>query len=178
MKVITGSLRGRNLDTLGGDDVTRPTSQSTKEALFSSIQFEIEGKRILDLFAGSGQLGIEAISRGARHCTFVESNKNAYKIVQSNIERCRIEDCTRLVLSDAIGFLMRKDNFDIAFIDPPYHKGKIDECLPKLTELMSNDGVIVCESAKDEELPQEVNGWSISREKTYGKTKLSYYRRG
>lgn len=178
MKVITGSLRGRNLDTLGGDDVTRPTTQSTKEALFSSIQFEIEGRRVLDLFAGSGQLGIEAISRGARHCTFVESNKNAYKIVQRNIEKCNIEGKCRLVLGEAKSFLMKKDCFDIAFIDPPYHKGKIDECLPKLTELMSNDGVIVCESAKDEELPQEVNGWSISREKTYGKTKLSYYRRG
>lgn len=178
MKVITGSLRGRNLDTLGGDDVTRPTTQSTKEALFSSIQFEIEGRRVLDLFAGSGQLGIEAISRGARHCTFVESNKNAYKIVQRNIEKCNIEDKCRLVLGEAKSFLMKKDCFDIAFVDPPYHKGIIEECLPPLTKLMSDDGVIVCESAKDEELPQEVNGWSISREKTYGKTKLSYYRRG
>lgn len=178
MKVITGSLRGRNLDTLGGDDVTRPTTQSTKEALFSSIQFEIEGKRVLDLFAGSGQLGIEAISRGARHCTFVESNKNAYKIVQRNTEKCNIEGKCRLVLGEAKSFLMKKDCFDIAFVDPPYHKGKIDECLPKLTELMSNDGVIVCESAKDETMPQEVNSWSIAREKHYGKTKLTYYRKG
>lgn len=178
MKVITGSLRGRNLDTLGGDDVTRPTTQSTKEALFSSIQFEIEGRRVLDLFAGSGQLGIEAISRGARHCTFVESNKNAYKIVQRNTEKCNIEGKCSLVLGEAKSFLMKKDCFDIAFVDPPYHKGIIEECLPPLTKMMSDDGVIVCESAKDEELPQEVNGWSISREKTYGKTKLTYYRKG
>lgn len=178
MKVITGTLRGRNLDTLSGDDVTRPTTQSTKEALFSSIQFEIEDKRILDLFAGSGQLGIEAISRGARHCTFVESNKSAYKIVQGNIEKCKIEDKTRLVFGEAESFLMRKDNFDIAFVDPPYHKGKTEKCLPMLTQLMSDDGIIVCESAKDEELPQEVNSWSVSKEKFYGKTKLTYYRKG
>lgn len=178
MKVITGSLRGRNLDTLGGDDVTRPTTQSTKEALFSSIQFEIEGRRVLDLFAGSGQLGIEAISRGARHCTFVESNKNAYKIVQRNTEKCNIEGKCRLVLSEAKSFLMKKDCFDIAFVDPPYHKGIIEECLPPLTKMMSDDGVIVCESAKDETMLQEVNSWSIAREKHYGKTKLTYYRKG
>lgn len=178
MKVITGSLRGRNLDTLGGDDITRPTTQSTKEALFSSIQFEIEGRRVLDLFAGSGQLGIEAISRGARHCTFVENNKSAYKIVEGNIKKCRIEDSCRLVMNEAESFLMQKDSFDIAFVDPPYHKDLILKSLPKLTGMMSDDGVIVCESARDEELPESVNGWIISRQKNYGKTKVSYYRKG
>ena len=133
---------------------------------------------MLDLFAGSGQLGIEAISRGARHCTFVESNKNAYKIVQRNIEKCNIEDKCRLVLGEAKSFLMKKDCFDIAFVDPPYHKGIIEECLPPLTKIMSDDGVIVCESAKDEAMPQEVNSWCIAREKHYGKTKLTYYRKG
>lgn len=178
MKVITGSLRGRNLDTLGGDDITRPTTQSTKEALFSSIQFELEGRRVLDLFAGSGQLGIEAISRGARHCTFVENNKSAYKIVEGNIKKCRIEDSCRIVMSEAESFLMQKDSFDIAFVDPPYHKDLILKSLPKLTGMMSDDGVIVCESARDEELPESVNGWIISRQKNYGKTKVSYYRKG
>ena len=91
MKVITGYARGRNLATLPGADVTRPTTQSTKEALFSSIQFEIEGKRVLDLFAGCGQLGIEALSRGASHCTFVESNRQAYNTVESNIKLCKME---------------------------------------------------------------------------------------
>ena len=87
MKVITGSLRGRRLDTLDGEEVTRPTAQGTKEALFSAIQFELEDRKVLDLFAGSGQLGIEAISRGARHCTFVESNKRAYAVVEQNIKK-------------------------------------------------------------------------------------------
>lgn len=180
MKVITGSLRGRNLETLGGDDITRPTTQSTKEALFSSIQFELEDTKVLDLFAGSGQLGIEALSRGARHCTFVEKDRNAYKIVESNIKKCKIEDASRLVFSDATSFLMKmkKDDFDIAFLDPPYHKGLVKECLPKLVDMMSEDGIIICETAKDESLPTQVGAFKISREKSYGKTKLTYYRKG
>lgn len=177
MKVITGKARGRNLDTLFGEDVTRPTTQSTKEALFSSIQFELEDTKVLDLFAGCGQLGIEALSRGARHCTFVESNRNAFKVVEGNIAKCKMENDAKLVFADAESFLSKKDNFDIAFLDPPYHQGLIERCLPKLVPMMSADGVIVCESARDEALPQEVDGWSVSREKNYGKTKLTYYRK-
>lgn len=178
MKVITGSARGRNLETLVGEDITRPTSQSTKEALFSSIQFEIEGKRVLDLFAGCGQLGIEALSRGAAHCTFVESNRNAYRIVEGNIARCKMENDATLVFCDAKSFLTGNNVFDIAFVDPPYRQNLIDRCLPRLTDIMDDDGVIICESAKDELLPDCVNGWTVSREKKYGKTKITYYRKG
>lgn len=178
MKVITGSLRGRRLDTLGGEEITRPTSQITKEALFSAIQFELEDKKVLDLFAGSGQLGIEAISRGARHCTFVESNKQAYAVVEQNIKKCKIEDKCTLVFSQASSFLMNKNNFDIVFADPPYHKGLIEECLPRLVGMMNDGGVIICESARDEELPENVDGWCVDRVRNYGKTKLSYYRKG
>lgn len=177
MRVITGSLRGRNLETLAGDDVTRPTTQSTKEALFSSIQFEIEDSKVLDLFAGSGQLGIEAVSRGARHCTFVEKDKNAYKIIENNIERCKIKDCCKIVLGDAKSFLMKKENFDIAFLDPPYRKGLVEECLPLLVKIMSDEGVIICETAKEEGLPEAIDDWKNVKEKNYGKTKLTYYRK-
>lgn len=177
MKVITGSARGRNLATLDGEEITRPTSQSTKEALFSSIQFELEDKQVLDLFAGSGQLGIEALSRGARFCTFVENNRQAYKIVEGNIRLCRMEDRSKLVFFDAVSFLSRKDNFDIALVDPPYNKGLVNDCLPKLSALMNADGVIICETARTEKLPAEVNGWAIAKEKNYGKSKLTYYRK-
>lgn len=177
MRVITGTARGRNLATLEGADVTRPTTQATKEALFSSIQFELEDKKILDLFAGCGQLGIEALSRGARHCTFVENNRQAFKIVEDNVKLCKLEDKANLVFSDAVSFLSRKDNFDIALLDPPYNKGLILECLEKLTMLMSADGLIVCESAKGEDFPEEVNGWVITKSKNYGKSKLTYYRK-
>jgi len=177
MRVITGSARGRKLITLEGEEITRPTSQSTKEALFSSIQFELEGKRVLDLFAGCGQLGIEALSRGAVFCTFVENNRQAYKIVEQNIRTCNMEEMSSLVFSDAVSFLNRKGTYDIAFLDPPYNKGLIDECLNLLSEHMSDEGVIICESAKKESLPEKAGDFSISRERSYGKTKLTYYRK-
>lgn len=178
MRVITGSARGRNLMTLAGEEVTRPTSQSTKEALFSAIQFELEGKRVLDLFAGSGQLGIEALSRGARVCTFVENNKAAYKIIEQNIKACGFEETSQLVLSDAKAFVSRNGTYDIAFLDPPYNKGLIEECLAALVNRMSGDGVIACETSRGEVLPESVGEWRVSKEKNYGKTKLTYYRKG
>ena len=177
MKVITGTARGRNLATLEGEDIARPTTQSTKEALFSSIQFEIEDSRVLDLFAGCGQLGIEALSRGARFCTFVECNKSAYKIVEENIKRCKMDDTALCVMSDARTFLQRHITFDIAFLDPPYNSELIEQCLPPLTDKMSDTGVIICETAKDEDVPSTVGEWSISKQKKYGKTKITYYRR-
>lgn len=177
MRVITGTARGRNLLTLEGEEITRPTSQSTKESLFSSIQFELEGKRVLDLFAGCGQLGIEALSRGAVFCTFVENNRQAYKIVEHNIKTCKMEDVSSLVLSDAVSFLKRKGTFDIAFLDPPYNKGLINECLSLLVSHMSEDGVIICETSKGEELPDSAGDFIKTKEKKYGKTKLTYYRK-
>lgn len=177
MRVITGIARGRRLETLPGEDVTRPTTESVKEALFSMIQFELEDKKVLDLFAGSGQLGIEALSRGARHCTFVEINRQAYKVAEDNLSHCKLDGNARLVLSDAVSFLMRKDNFDIAFLDPPYHQGMIEKCLPLLLPMMSGDGVVVCETSADESLPESLNGWSTDRVRKYGKTKLTLYRK-
>ena len=177
MRVITGIARGRRLETLPGEDVTRPTTESVKEALFSMIQFELEDKRVLDLFAGSGQLGIEALSRGARHCTFVENNKQAMKIAENNVSHCNLQDNAKFVLSDAVAFLSAKNNFDIAFLDPPYKQGIIEKCLPKLLPMMSDDGIVVCETSRDENLPESVSGWYADRVRNYGKTKLTIYRR-
>lgn len=178
MRVITGSARGRRLETLPGDDITRPTTESVKEALFSMIQFEIEGKRVLDLFAGSGQLGIEALSRGARYCVFVENNRSAKKIVENNIAHCGFEDCSQVVLSDAEAFLSRKDNFDIVLLDPPYQQGLVEKCMKRIVNSISEDGVVVCETAKDEELPKNFGDLTIDRERNYGKRKLTVYRKG
>lgn len=177
MRVITGSARGRRLETLPGEDITRPTTQAVKEALFSMIQFEIEGKKVLDLFAGSGQLGIEALSRGARHCTFVENNRDAVKITQGNISHCGFDGMSNLVFAEATSFLLRKDNFDIAFLDPPYNQGLTEKCLPLLLRLMSEDGIVVCETSCDETLPEKIDGWFADRSRRYGKTKLTLYRK-
>lgn len=178
MRVITGSRRGRRLETLGGEDITRPTSQNVKEAIFSMIQFEIEGKRALDLFAGSGQLGIEALSRGATFCTFVENNKQAKAVVERNIEHCGLGDCAQVVLTDAISFTKRNAKYDLVFLDPPYHTDLIVRAMQNLQQNVSDDGIIICETASDEKLPENFADFSVYRVKRHGKTKISVYRKG
>lgn len=177
MRVITGSARGRKLETLPGEDITRPTTEAVKEAMFSMIQFELEGKRVIDLFAGSGQLGIEALSRGARHCTFVENNRDAIGVINGNVSKCGFADRSNVVFSDAATFLLRKDNFDIAFIDPPYKQGLAEKCLTYMFKLMSSDGIVMCEISAEESLPDSIDGWYADRSRRYGKTKLVLYRK-
>ncbi|MDE6864462.1 MAG: 16S rRNA (guanine(966)-N(2))-methyltransferase RsmD, partial [Eubacterium sp.] len=145
--------------------------------LFSMIQCEIEGKKGLDLFAGSGQLGIEALSRGARHCTFLENNRDAVRVVENNVSHCGFKDNSNIVFADAVSFLMRKENFDIAFVDPPYNLGLVEKCLPLLLKLMSEDGIVVCETSAGEDLPESIDGWYADRVRRYGKTKLTLYRK-
>ena len=116
MRVITGSARGRVLRTLEGEDV-RPTTDRVKEAIFSIIQFEIEGRQVLDLFAGSGQLGIEALSRGAAYATFTDMNKDAVNIVKQNLLSTGLHRNSAVLQTDAITFLKNsKKKFDIIFI--------------------------------------------------------------
>ena len=177
MRVITGSARGRRLETLPGEDITRPTSESVKEALFSMIQFEIEDARVLDLFAGSGQLGIEALSRGASFCTFVENNKSARAVTERNITHCGFEQKSQVVLRDAVSFLSGSGRYDIAFLDPPYHKGLVEKAMPLLVEKMSETGIISCETARDEELPERFGDFTVWRSRAYGKIKLTVYRK-
>lgn len=176
MRVITGSARGRKLQTLPGEGVTRPTTESVKEALFSMIQFEIEGKRVLDLFAGTGQLGIEALSRGARVCTFVEKDKRAMQIVQENVRHCGFDEQSNFIMSEAVSFLSRNGSYDIVFLDPPYDNKLINRCLSLLNSSMSEDGIIICETLRNEVLPDTVDGFVLYRERNYGKTKLTLYR--
>lgn len=177
MRVITGSARGRRLATLEGADITRPTAESVKEAMFSIIQFEIADKKVLDLFAGSGQLGIEAISRGAEKCVFVEQNRKAFAVLKENVEHCGFGDKSELVNGDALAYLNRSVSFDIALLDPPYNKNLIVESLPLLVKKMSDDGVIICECEKNESLDEKVGDWTISKIYNYGKTKLVLYRK-
>ena len=176
MRVITGTARGMKLLTLEGLDV-RPTTDQVKESIFSIIQFEVEGARVLDLFAGSGQLGIEALSRGASRATFVDQSRAAINVVNENLEHTKLSKNAIVKNEDSLGFLeFSKDVFDIAFLDPPYGKGLIEAALPKLVELMSDAGVIICETAKAETLPQEVGKFYQKREYKYGKIKLTVFR--
>ena len=181
MRIITGIVKGIKLLTLEGD-ATRPTSERAKEALFSMIQFDIEGRRVLDLFAGSGQLGLEALSRGAEFCMFTDASSDAIAIVRKNIEKTRFADKSKTAIADYRNFLRKSDGregFDIVFLDPPYASGALTDALMRLyrTKLMRRGCLLVCESEngdlrifeKDSELCKM---YTSLKSKAYGRVHL------
>ncbi len=156
MRIITGRARGIRLETLEGE-MTRPTTERAKEAIFSRLQFEIEGRWVLDLFAGSGQMGLEAVSRGAVHATLVDQSKEAVRVIQKNAERTRLaEDCT-VVCADFADFLRGrrgKDPYDLVFIDPPYPMNACRAAVEAILEnrLLKSHGILVLESGEPDPL--------------------------
>lgn len=177
MRVISGIAGGRKISTLPGLDV-RPTSEKVKEAIFSSLQFELEGRRFLDLFAGCGQMGIEAISRGAESATFVDNSSTHLKVVKENLAATGLDSKAKVVCADYSAFLTTcNDTFDIAFLDPPYYEGLIANALEKTCSVMSSFGKILCEHPKEISLPQAVNDFYCYKEYNYGKIVISAYRR-
>ena len=176
MRVITGTARGRRLETLEGEDV-RPTTDRVKEAVFSVIQFETEGRRFLDLFAGSGQMGIEALSRGARSATFVDSSKKAVETVKRNLASTKLEQNARVYHTDWQTFVAGgSERFDIAFLDPPYRTGVLQSALERVTGLMNETGVIIAECPVDEKILPNYADFVLDRQYRYGKIKISTFR--
>ncbi len=177
MRVITGYARSKRLQTLEGEAV-RPTSEKAKEAIFSSIQFDIEGRRFLDLFAGSGQMGIEALSRGAQSASFCDTSAQAVEVIKHNLANCGLADKARVYKTDYAVFLAsQKDTFDIAFLDPPYAAGILLPALEKVTKVMSDYGIIICEHPSQVALPDEVNGFTRAKQYKYGKIYVSLYKK-
>lgn len=179
MRVITGSARGRRLKDLPGLD-TRPTTDKVKESIFNIVQFDVEGRKVLDLFAGTGQLGIEALSRGAERCVFVDQSREAVKIIQENVKTTGFENQSRVAAGDAISFLTScREKFALVFLDPPYASDLLDRALLKLAEIdiVAENGIIVCESALDKILPQLPAPYEMGRDYRYGKIKLTLYHR-
>lgn len=178
MRVITGSARGMSLRTLEGDNV-RPTTDKVKEAVFSIIQFEIEGRRILDLFAGSGQLGIEALSRGAESAVFVDADKNAVRIVKENLSKTKLDYKATVAQTDSLAFLSMTDRvFDIAFLDPPFSTGLLEKALAKVEPHIAEGGLVVCEHPFADELPDIQGGLEKQKTYKYSKTAVTVYRKG
>ena len=176
MRVITGSARGRVLETLPGDEVVRPTTDRVKEAMFSIIQFELEGRRVLDLFAGSGQLGIEALSRGADCAVFVDKSPESVNCVKRNLLKTGLNENSTVIQADSLTFIKTtKDTFDIALLDPPYSTGLLQKALELTAQKMSDGGVIICEHPKGEEMPPKAGSFSLFREYKYGKIKITSY---
>lgn len=178
MRVITGTLKGKRLVSPEGRDV-RPTPDRVKEGLFSALHFDIEGRRILDLFAGSGQLGIEAISRGAESCVFVDSSKESVKIINTNIAACGLENKTKVYTMDYSSYCaMSRETFDYVFLDPPYAAGLMTPAVKAVLPLVSDYGAIICEHPPEVKLETEIGGFYIHKSYRYGKVLVSVYRKG
>ena len=176
MRVITGSAKGRRLKTLEGYEV-RPTSDMVKEAVFSIIRFDLEGASVLDLFCGSGQLGIEALSGGAKSCRFVDRSKASLEVTRENVVHCGLEGAATMSLSDGVDFIRNaRLAFDIIFLDPPYGKGLIEKVLPFAGEKIADGGIAVCEHEKGLVLPEEFGKLKRTKVYRYGKTELTVFR--
>lgn len=179
MRVITGKARGVQLKTPAGM-LTRPTTDRVKEALFSIIHFEIPGARVLDLFGGTGQLGIEALSRGAKRAVFVDAQENACALIKENLIRTKLQQDGQVVRSDYLQYLNRcRERFDIILLDPPYAEVFLENALKRITEIdiLESNGIIVTERPTGKELPWEFEGYTRSKDYKYGNTLLTVYRK-
>ena len=179
MRVITGKARGVSLKTPEGM-ATRPTADRVKEALFSIIQFDIPGARILDLFGGTGQLGIEALSRDAKSAVFIDEREDACKLIRENLKRTKMENAARVIRADYASYLKNcTEQFDIIFLDPPYAEVFLENSLNLITEIdiLQSGGIIVAERPVGKDLLCEFPGYSRSKDYKYSKTILTIYRK-
>ena len=179
MRVITGKARGIQLKTPQGL-TTRPTADRVKEALFSIIQYDVPGTRVLDLFGGTGPLGIEALSRGAKYAVFVDAGEDACALIRENLKRTKLEGEGQVIRSDYLDYLRRtKEAFDIIFLDPPYAEVFLENSLKCITEIdiLQSGGIIVAERPLGKELPWEFEGFTRSKDYKYGKVLLTLYRK-
>ena len=179
MRVITGSARGAKLKTLDGLS-TRPTSDRVKEAIFNIIQFDVEGRRVLDLFGGSGQMAIEALSRGADYAVLVDQNAEAVKVIKENLKKVRFDQKASVFQVDALNYLAAThEKFDIIFLDPPYAEKLLEKALQKISEIdiLSEGGIIVCERPRDKAIPPVFGDLICSKDYNYGKTSVNLYTR-
>lgn len=179
MRVITGKARGVVLKTPDGMH-TRPTSDRVKEALFSIIQFEIPAAKVLDLFGGTGQLGIEALSRGASYATFVDEREDACALIRENLRRTKLSENAGVVRADYLSFLKRcKNKYNIIFLDPPYAEVFLENALKYIIEIdiLQSGGIMVAERPLGKDLSLELPGYTRSRDYKYGKILLTIYRK-
>ena len=175
MRVIAGKYRSIKLNAVDGMN-TRPTTDKIKENLFNMI--DCYDCKVLDLFGGTGGLGIEALSRGASHVTFIDGSNNAIKVIKSNIEKCKINSTEYSLFRNdfkrALKIFGKKDEkFDIIFLDPPYDKGLIDDALNNIFDNQCNDGaLIICEKSNIEQITVSNENIEVIKEKQYGITDI------
>jgi 16S rRNA (guanine966-N2)-methyltransferase len=179
MRIISGTSKGRKLATPKNPSL-RPTSDRVKESIFNILREQIEGGMVLDLFAGTGNLGIEALSRGAKKVIFVEKGRHALGLIQRNLAQFGLEERSEVLPIDAnraIGILkQRGKTFDLIFMDPPYEQGLIEKTLTKLSfhQIYHRDSILVIEHHRRELLPPVINGWNLIRQRQMGETVISF----
>ena len=182
MRIIGGNFRGRKLIALSGDDI-RPTSDRVREAVFNILGPWIRGTRVLDLYAGTGALGLESLSRGAKAAVFVDAALSSCEVIQKNIDLCKMAEETTLIHHDIMSSpfpqSLRTDPFDLIFMDPPYGKESVETTLGKsdFIDLLAPKGIVVVEQSFKESLAEPVNGLDIYRQKKYSKTRISFLRK-
>ena len=179
MRVITGKARGVVLKTPAGM-ATRPTADRVKEALFNIIQFDVPTARVLDLFGGTGQLGIEALSRDAKYAVFVDEREDACRLIRENLKRTKLEQFARVIRSDYMAYLRScKEKFDIILLDPPYAEVFLENSLKMITEIdiLQSGGIIIAERPVGKELPWDFPGFDRSKDYKYGNTLITIYKK-
>ena len=180
MRIIAGKANRKSLVTLPGEEITRPTIERVKEGLFSAIQFEIQGRRVLDLFSGCGQIGLEAVSRGADSAVLIDASVEAVDIIKQNakstglMKQCRI---SRMDYSEFLKGASGKEKFDLVFLDPPYSKDMKNEILKKVTraDILNDGAIIVCETNVDFCDGEEVYGLTFKKKYRYGKVFITMF---
>ena len=180
MRVVSGNLRGMKLNTIDGDS-TRPTRDVVKEALFSIIQSYVPGAIFLDLFAGSGAIGIEALSRGAKEAIFIDLNPKCTAVIRENVAKGKVEDSSRIYNTDYKIALKKLQNskIDIIYVDPPYNKSMGIDAIERISEydILADEGIIIIETDTNEEVPGFIGNYEKFNYKRYGRNILSLYRR-
>ena len=176
MRVITGIARGKRLSAHSGLE-TRPTTDMVKEAIFSIIQFDIPGAWVLDLFAGTGQMGIEALSRGASGAVFVDNHKAAIAVIKQNLALTELTESAKVYPMDAKSYLTSAaERYDIALLDPPYNKGMLADILPAVARRMNKNSIIMCETQLEETLPEAAESFTLRKTYRYGRVKVWVYK--
>jgi 16S rRNA (guanine966-N2)-methyltransferase len=181
MRIIGGQARGRRLAPLQGLNI-RPTSDRVKEAIFNLIGQDLTDMLVLDLFAGTGNLGIEALSRGASHCVFVDNSLQAIRQIQKNLDQCGYQEQATVIRKDLSGGLPEKllfnhARFDLVFLDPPYSKGLIENLLTQISgqKILASGAQLIAESSKRDPVPEPLGPLRMIKLKSYGDTKITIY---
>jgi len=179
MRIISGAQKGRRLVSPKTQSI-RPTSDRIKESIFNILGKEVEGRVVLDLFAGTGSLGIEALSRGAKKVVFVEKGRNAIRLIEKNLIRCGFDSCSEIVAKDvhrAIGSLKRREeSFNLIIIDPPYRKGLVQKTLKKLKieGIYTNESILIIQHDQREPLDHNIDGFELIHQRKIGDTLISF----